>query len=466
MTVTVGGADVRARVPLRVRRVASAPARRHWLDWVEPLFAGIAIDVFESGGMPPSRFLTGATPLAGSFDSSTTMMQAAVMAITLALTLLHRRSMVAAYRMRGPYWLLLALVLLSATWSQAPENTLRRSVSLLNCLMFVHYAHVRFGLRRLLTIVIWTTVAMAVSSIALGVASPNLGRDFGEYKDAIRGIFNQKNDVGEAMLIGVTAVAYRIAARRRIWPELALFAVFVVTTALSRSTTALLLCGLAFACGCAVRLVRRGGALGFVTIVLAATAAVAGLFLVSVLDTATLFGAIGKDPTLTSRTPLWAEVWDQILERPLTGYGYAGFWLADLPRVQEIWWRLGWEPPHAHNGFLDTALQLGIGGVLAMTWMTLRGIRQAVGRMRRGDVEAGAWFLIFTLVYFIQNMSETLFLRPDGYSVLWIAGMMTLQAGAHGAGGPVAPAIRSSTVAPTVRTRQPAVRAAVRTDSK
>ena len=35
---------------------------------------------------------------------------------------------------------------------------------------------------------------------------------------------------------------------------------------------------------------------------------------------------LGKDPTLTGRSELWAYVWKDIDLRPLLGWGYAAFW--------------------------------------------------------------------------------------------------------------------------------------------
>ena len=56
-------------------------------------------------------------------------------------------------------------------------------------------------------------------------------------------------------------------------------------------------------------------------------------------------------------------VMDAILKHPWLGYGYQAFWRGvDGPSVDVH--LSGWIPPHAHNGFLDLALDLGIAGPL------------------------------------------------------------------------------------------------------
>ena len=76
-----------------------------------------------------------------------------------------------------------------------------------------------------------------------------------------------------------------------------------------------------------------------------------------------MFELLNRNQDLTGRTEIWSMVMDAILEHPWLGYGYHAFWRgADGPSVDV---RLsGWIPPHAHNGFLDLALDFGIAGPL------------------------------------------------------------------------------------------------------
>ena len=39
-----------------------------------------------------------------------------------------------------------------------------------------------------------------------------------------------------------------------------------------------------------------------------------------------IFGLLGKDETFTGRTNIWSAVLHQIIQRPLTGYGFGAVW--------------------------------------------------------------------------------------------------------------------------------------------
>ncbi len=79
------------------------------------------------------------------------------------------------------------------------------------------------------------------------------------------------------------------------------------------------------------------------------------------------------DPTFTGRTEIWPFVAERIEQRPLTGYGFAAFW-----RTPEVVYGMGggevWanSASHAHNGYLDLALTIGIpGSVLVTLWLVV-----------------------------------------------------------------------------------------------
>ena len=56
-------------------------------------------------------------------------------------------------------------------------------------------------------------------------------------------------------------------------------------------------------------------------------AAVSGGVAYLVYDHASvLLPAVGKDPTLSERTVIWAAVWTTITKQPILGYGYGAFW--------------------------------------------------------------------------------------------------------------------------------------------
>lgn len=86
------------------------------------------------------------------------------------------------------------------------------------------------------------------------------------------------------------------------------------------------------------------------------------------------------DATFTGRTDLWAFAIDNIEAKPVFGHGYGAFWrteatahrdrIAVEPQEQDGWAaELGTD---AHNGYLETALSIGIPGlVIVLIWVMI-----------------------------------------------------------------------------------------------
>jgi O-antigen ligase len=85
-----------------------------------------------------------------------------------------------------------------------------------------------------------------------------------------------------------------------------------------------------------------------------------------------LVEAIMPDATFTGRTDIWKFAVDHVLQRPITGYGFATFWGTE----QVVYGMTGatWAntASHAHNGFVDLALTVGIpGSALVTLWLVV-----------------------------------------------------------------------------------------------
>jgi O-antigen ligase len=83
--------------------------------------------------------------------------------------------------------------------------------------------------------------------------------------------------------------------------------------------------------------------------------------------------AIMPDATFTGRTDIWKFAVDHVAQRPITGYGFATFWGTE----QVVYGMSGgatWAntASHAHNGFVDLALTIGIpGSALVTLWLVV-----------------------------------------------------------------------------------------------
>ena len=121
-----------------------------------------------------------------------------------------------------------------------------------------------------------------------------------------------------------------------------------------------------------------------------------------------LFGSfvhlLGRDETFTGRTDIWQILWNWKVN-PLVGTGYEGFWLGDRREaVQNLYPGLN----EAHNGYLETYLNLGSIGVV----ITLAVLLATYGKSRRElfrNFEFGRLRMAYLISFIVYNWTEAAF---------------------------------------------------------
>jgi exopolysaccharide production protein ExoQ len=126
-----------------------------------------------------------------------------------------------------------------------------------------------------------------------------------------------------------------------------------------------------------------------------------------------------QDATFSARTIIWDFVFYEIGRRPLLGWGFNSFWLAgpDAPSIVDA---SGWVKlmPNAHNGYLDTMLELGPVG-LALLVIFIMTTLHAIGRVANPD-PARAWVMLSLAIFMIfHNLLETSWLHSGEFG--WMA---------------------------------------------
>jgi O-antigen ligase len=116
--------------------------------------------------------------------------------------------------------------------------------------------------------------------------------------------------------------------------------------------------------------------------------------------------ALGRSSDLTGRTEIWSSVAASILERPLLGYGYSGFWSEVSAASAELDHAVGGTIMYSHNGYLEVLLSLGIVGFALTLAFLGAGIRRALYWSDRDRSSRGLWPLAFLLFFLLQNVTE------------------------------------------------------------
>ena len=122
------------------------------------------------------------------------------------------------------------------------------------------------------------------------------------------------------------------------------------------------------------------------------------------------------DSTFTGRTDIWTFALQALQQRVATGYGFVAFWgssaIQDLPEGKE-WAAFS---SHSHNGYLDTALGMGVPGlillIVVLVIVPLRNFQQADAGRNGGPV-AMALLQIWLFGLYLSSMESFFLDRAD-----------------------------------------------------
>ena len=114
---------------------------------------------------------------------------------------------------------------------------------------------------------------------------------------------------------------------------------------------------------------------------------------------------LGKDPTLTDRTLVWRELLN-VQVNPILGAGFESFWLG--PRLEKLWDIYWWHPNQAHNGYLETYLDLGLAGLLLLMGLFITTFWKSRLELLK-SFELGRFRLGFLAAVVVYNWTEASF---------------------------------------------------------
>lgn len=354
----------------------------------------------------------------GSLD---TLLMLAMLGLSMVVLIERRHLALHLLARTWPLALTLAWFLASVAWAEFPALTLKRTAFLI--IGYLIALGIASGARspwQVLGVMGLCFQGVILVDLVSVFVVPHLAMT----ELGAAGMHGQKNIAGAIGMMGVVLfvfVGLRAPTRGAALMALATLALFLIFLVLTRSKTSLGLVALflVFVLPLAAGL-SFGRILG-VALVLAAALVVALFLFVSGLlgwGTPEMLEVLVGDPTFTSRTDIWAFVWDHITHAPILGSGYGSFWdvgAANDPLREARSWLASVELGvinQAHNGYLDILLQAGLPGLVGLLVVVGRSLARMVSLMiaTRGDREtwtavAFAFSLLVTLA--IYNLMET-----------------------------------------------------------
>ena len=358
--------------------------------------------------------------------------------LTLILIAILWRNVFAIIIKEKLLWILIATVCASVIWSDMPMVTLERILPLLRVTIFGIYFAARFTIKEQLHLLAWAFGLAALLSLVVCVLVPSygvvgagliVGQEELVHSGAWRGIYNHKTFLGSIMSLGSLILLFcgldKLQYRH---PWVILFAFIISTFVLLRSTTigALLIFIISICLLFFFQMERKKFDLFiilFVGFILVGSLAVT----VIASNTDTIFNSFGKDATISGRTLIWPLLINKIQERPWLGYGYDTFWKGGWEgEVADIWRALiaGFEPPHAHNGFLEICLDIGfLGLAIFVIWFVFSCLR-SLAWLRKNQTIEGIAPIVLLIHILLLSLTESYFMRGNIYWLIYVT--MTL----------------------------------------
>jgi O-antigen ligase len=135
------------------------------------------------------------------------------------------------------------------------------------------------------------------------------------------------------------------------------------------------------------------------------------------------------DTSFTGRTDIWRFALQSLQPRLATGYGFASFWgssaIQNLPEGKE-WAGFA---AHSHNGYLDTALGMGLPGlallIAALVMKPLRDFQNADEGGNNGPLTM-AFLRVWLFGIYLSSMESFFLDRADAMWVTFLVAVFGL----------------------------------------
>jgi exopolysaccharide production protein ExoQ len=338
--------------------------------------------------------------------------------IVAGYSVLRKRGVNLSTFARNNRWLIAFLVycLISIVWSDFPLIAFKRWIKVLGhpimVLVVLTDPNPVEAVKRLLKRIAYVLIPLSICFIKY---FPEYGRGFDSWtgQPYNAGVATNKNELGCLCLIfGMfffwnTLQALKIKnfqiRRKELILNVGFFALnwWLLSQASSATSLATMILGIAVMWLVGLPFVDRryiGFYLVGAVIVFAALEPIFGIY-------ATVVKGLGRNLTLTERTDVWSAVL-RLQNNPIFGMGFESFWLGK--RLEMLWQEFFWHPLQAHNGYIETYLNLGWVGVALLIGQFV-GTFQKIQRQLTKSFEFGRLRLAFLLAIIVYNYTEAAF---------------------------------------------------------
>ncbi|NJR17809.1 MAG: O-antigen ligase family protein [Calothrix sp. CSU_2_0] len=335
--------------------------------------------------------------------------------------------------LKDKYLLLLTIMILASfLWSDISIITFKDSREIMQMTSFGLYFASQFCMKQQVKLIALSFFIGSIMSLIVAFVVPTIGLHFIDHPGAWKGVYGYKNILGSMMIISSLAFCFLpkyqpnsqsiisnsiYQSYKWIGLVLSVFLMFLSTSKTSLVVSIVLLLVLFF--------YSQYRWQGKVTVVYLdiGILILGGITTILIGSWSEIITGIGRDPTLTGRTPMWGVALNRLMERPLLGFGRSAFWAPGSKYAKEAGLALtdGFIPPHGHNGFIDMALDVGLIGftLFAISFFItyFRSLKLAYAAKEPENL----WYLGFLIFLMMNNLTESFLLyKTNIYWTLYL----------------------------------------------
>ena len=336
----------------------------------------------------------------------------------LPLLIIHRKKVMDGLRHSGWLIALCGVALASTAWSFDPRFTLRHAIFLCVVTLLGILIATAFSWDEQLTLFGWMSVLVVWGCAFTAVFIPSYGIAADAHLGAVKGFYPQKNVMSAMIVFAILTFVFAKPKGLPSWLRNITLIGACVLLVLSNSATSFVALGFCLAMYPGIHLLRVSRPKTLPLWIALLPVLVMSAWLV-IANFDFVAEAVGRNSTLTDRIPMWKEVLHAIGRHPWLGYGFDRFWTEwsdDLAKV--IYMLGGYRPPHAHNGYLDVLLSLGIVGLLVFIGGLITALWRAAQLFKADEIHAAKWPLFVLMFFTVVNLGESFILRL--MSFFWI----------------------------------------------
>ncbi|MEM9907986.1 MAG: O-antigen ligase family protein [Cyanobacteria bacterium P01_D01_bin.44] len=318
-------------------------------------------------------------------------------------------------------------------WSNYPDAAIESiRGEIVPMTAFSLYFATRFGPNQQLRLLSIALGIAALICLFYIVAIPSVGIHANDrFSGAWKGIYASKNAFSAYMTMTLVTF-FVLGTNNKNWLETLLAriasALSIVMIVLSTSKTGLVVfMPLAFVILAYQRFRWRGRRTVFLVDAACLVILILGVYIFSNWEL--LVSTVGGDPTLTGRTLIWESAFSKLGSNLWLGFGRESFWLPDnpiargVPGLSEVYM-----PAHAHNGFIDLVVDLGIIGLTIFLIGYVATLVLSLKRSYCATTPEDLWPIALMMIIVASNLTESLLMkRANLFWVLYLINFLSLR---------------------------------------